>query len=227
MGQVNYKDKYLQLKQRFQESVDVAFRLGFEQGTMAAQQQQMQQQQQQMADQQAQEAQMAAQGMGGESGQDPGQSGQESGQPGAQIQDDSRGVGQQAMGADGNSPQPGMGGSELDQHIGQLEGLMAKSEYGTEQWETLKKSLEGLKSIKVTLDLKKNEQLIKSIGANLKKPLVFSGRAKHNLSAPAKAAVNMQYKIVNELMDTWEAEEKGLPTEIQKILQGEGLSKKE
>jgi hypothetical protein len=233
MKMVNYKAKYDQLKLRFQESVDVAFRLGYEQGALATQNQQMQQQAQQVADQQAQQAQMAASGMGGdpsqggqpgqESGQ-PGQSGQESGQPGAQIQDDSRGVGQQTGAA--GAPQ-GMGGSELDQRIGELEGLMAKSEYGTEQWETLNKSLASLKSIKVTLDLKKNEQLIKSIGANLKKPLIMSGRAKHNTPNHIKEAVSMQHKIVNELMDTWQKESEGLPTEIGAILRSEGLSKKE
>ena len=61
----------------------------------------------------------------------------------------------------------------------------------------------------------------------MKKPVVFAGRAKHNLSAPAKEAVSTQHKIVSELMDTWDKEEKGLPTEISKILQGEGLAKKE
>jgi len=226
MSVVNYKDKYLQLKQKFMESVDVAFRLGYEQGAQATQMQQMQQQSQQIADQQAQQAQMEANGMGG---QQPGQDdNQDPSQPGAQIQDDSRGVGQQT-GAAAGAPagQSGLGGSELDQHIGQLEGLMAKTEYGTEQWETLNKSITNLKSIKVALDLKKNEQLIKSISSNIRKPLVISGRAKHNLNQPAKEAITMQHKIVNELMENWEKEEQGLPTEISKILQSEGLSKKE
>lgn len=230
MGQVNYKDKYLQLKQRFMESVDVAFRLGYEAGAQAQQQQTMQDQMQQAADQQAQEAQMAANGMGGESGQESGQNVQ-NGQPGgAQIQDDSRGVGQQTGAATGapGAAAPGVNGSELDQHIGELEGLMAKAEYGTESWETLNKSLQGLKSIKVNLDYNKNQLLIKSIGQNLKKPpVVFGGRAKHNLSNTGKEAVSMQHKIVGEMMDTWDKEKNGIPTEISKILQGEGLAKKE
>lgn len=205
------------------ESVDVAFRLGYEQGAQAAQMQQMQDQAQQMAEQQAQEAQMAANGMGPDGQPQPGQEG---GDSGAQIQEDSRGVGQQAQGAGGTQAQ---GGSELDQHIGELEGLMAKAEYGTENWEVLKKSLDGLKNIKVSFDLKKNEALIKSIGENLrkKKPLVLNPRAKHNLGEPQKAALSLQHKIVGEIMDTWDKEAKGIPTQITEILQSEGLSKKE
>jgi hypothetical protein len=219
MSQVNYKQKYQQLKQRFMESVDVAFRLGYEQGAQQAQMQQMQQQQQQVADQQSQEAQSTAQGS--EDPSQDGQPGQEGQQPdGAQIQDSSRGVGQQAQGA---------GGSELDSHIGELEGLMAKAEYGTESWETLNNSIAKLKSIKVSLDLKKNEALIKSIGANLKakKPLVLNPRAKHNLTEPAKAALTMQHKIVEGIMETMEKESQGLPTDIVEILRFEGLTKKE
>lgn len=207
------------------ESVDVAFRLGYEQGAQQAQMQQMQEQQQQIADQQAQEAQMAANGMGPDGQPQPGQEGGQPGQPGAQIQDDSRGVGQQAQGTGGMQA----GGSELDQHIGELEGLMAKAEYGTENWEVLKKSLDGLKNIKVSFDLKKNEALIKSIGENLrkKKPLVLNPRAKHNLGEPQKAALSLQHKIVGDIMDTWDKEAKGIPTQITEILQSEGLSKKE
>lgn len=229
MGQINYKDKYLQLRARFEESIDVSFRLGFEQGAQAAQQQQMQQQAQQVADQQAQAAQLAAGGQPGAPGQeaqpeqDPSQPSQPS-QPGAQLQEDSRGVGQQTGAA--GAPQ-GMGGSELDQHIGELEGLMAKSEYGTPEWETLNKSIDKLKSIKVSMDFSKGQDLIKSIGRNLNRPLNISGRAKHNLTVPAKNALGLQHKIVNDLMDTWSREEAGLPTAVSAILASENLTKKE
>jgi hypothetical protein len=184
-----------------------------------------------MADQQAQEAQMAAQGMGGQPGQDgqgaPGQEDGMGGQPGAQMSEDSRGVGQQAQGADGMAQPQGMGGSELDSHIGELEGLMAKSEYGSEQWETLNRSLANLKSIKVTLDLSKNQELIKSIGRNLNRPLVIGGRAKHNTPSHTKEALSLQHKIVGDIMKTWDNEKAGIPTEISAILRSEGLSKKE
>lgn len=221
MSQVNYKEKYLALKQRFQESVDVAFRLGFEQGAQAQQQQQMQDQQQQIADQQAAQAQAAA--GGGQFGGDGGE-GQPPGadQGGAQLSEDSRGVGQQAQGAGGSA-----GPSELDNHIGELEGLMAKAEYGTEGWETLKKSLDTLKSYKAQIDFKKNEQLIKSIGENLRKPLKLNIKANHNMAPQAKSALSLQHKIVGEIMDQWEKEEKGIPTEITKILQSESIVKKE
>ena len=232
MSQVNYKQKYDQLKQRFQESIDVAFRLGYEQGAQQQQQQQMQDQQQQMADQQAAEAQAAAgggqfgggspgEGGGGAPGDDP-----NSAPPGgAQMSEDSRGVGQQAQGAGGMAG--GAGGSELDSHIGELEGLMAKAEYGTEGWETLKKSIDTLKSYKSQVDFKKNEQLIKSIGANLRKPLKLNVKANHNIAPQAKAALSLQHKIVGDIMDQWDKEEKGIPTEITKILQSESIVKKE
>lgn len=200
------------------ESLDVAFRLGYEQGAMAAQQQQMQDQQQQVAEQQAAEAQGAANGgMPGQEGQEgaPGQD------DGARIQDDSRGVGQQAQGADG------MGSSELDSHINELEGVMAKTEYGSDAWEALNKSIFNLKSIKIDVDLKKNEKLIKSVSQNLKKKqLNLNPRASHNLAEKSKKALSMQHSIVNGLMDTWEKEEKGLPTDIAAILRSESLTKK-
>lgn len=52
MSDIDYKDKYLDLRDKFLKSTDVAFRLGYEQGLKDAQQQQAQmqvQQQQQMA----------------------------------------------------------------------------------------------------------------------------------------------------------------------------------
>jgi len=230
---VNYKDKYLQLRTRFEESVEVAFRLGFEQGAQAAQQQQMQQQAQQVAQQQAQQAQLAAGGGMGQPGQ-PGQPGQgmegpsedptQEGPPGAQVQDDSRGVGQQTGAA--GAPQ-GMGGSQLDQHIGELEDVMSKSEYGSDQWEKLNKSINKLKAIKVTVDYNKNQDLIKSIGKNLNNPLKLSARANHNMSLSNKEALGLQHKIVNNLMDTWAKEEQGLPVSIVEILQSESLTKKD
>ena len=217
MSQTNYKEKYLALKQRFQESVDVAFRLGFEQGSQAQQQQQMQQQAQQVADQQAAQAQAAA---GGSQFGD----GQEGQDQGSQMSEDSRGVGQQAQGANGGA---GTGPSELDNHIGELEGLMAKTEYGTDGWETLKKSIDTLKSYKSAIDFKKNEQLIKSIGENLRKPLKLNAIANHNIAPQAKNALSLQHKIVGDIMNQWEKEEKGIPTEITKILQSESIVKKD
>lgn len=223
MSVVNYKSKYLQLRARFEESIDVAFRLGFEQGAQAAQQQQMQQQAQDMANQQAQQAQLQASGMNGQPSQDSGQEDQQ-GPQGAQIQDDSRGVGQQTGAA--GAPQ-GMGGSQLDQHIGELEDVMNKAEYGSPEWEKLHKSIDKLKSIKVTMDYNNNQELIKSIGHNLRNPLKLNTKAQHNMSHPAKEALGLQHKIVNDLMDTWTREEQGLPTSIVEVLQSESLTKKD
>ena len=86
------------------------------------QQAQMQQAQQQQAD--AQAAQQAAMG------QQPGQPGQE--------------------GQDMNSPES-PDGSELDSHIGQLEGMLNKSKQGSPEQGALQKSLDGIRAFQSNL----------------------------------------------------------------------------
>jgi hypothetical protein len=61
MSDIDYKEKYLDLRDKFLKSTDVAWRLGYEQGLKDSQIQQAQQQQQQMQMQQAQMQQMAQQ----------------------------------------------------------------------------------------------------------------------------------------------------------------------
>ena len=52
-GDINWKAKYQELKAKFMESVDVAFRLGFEEGAKQSYQNNAMQQQQQAQDQAA------------------------------------------------------------------------------------------------------------------------------------------------------------------------------
>jgi hypothetical protein len=118
---LDYKQKYKELRAKLLESTDVAYRLGFEEGLKEGEllaQQQMQQQQ--MAMQQA-----AMQG-GGQI--DP--------QTGEPLPPEEGGgeMPPEMAAQEGGVPPEMMGeeaGSELDQHIGELEGLVSKGEKPT------------------------------------------------------------------------------------------------
>lgn len=194
MKNQDWKLKYQDLKLKFHDAVDVAFRLGMEQGLQQAQVQEAQQQQ---AD--AQAAQAAA--MGQQPGQDP------------------------------NAP-PGQApndGSELDQHIGQLEGMLGQSQPGSPEQASLQKSLAGIKSIRNTLrqasDMYKSEKAIASISKALKPAYTLSKGATKNMSEPAKKALSMQEQIVDELMKSFKEEEEKASEAITKTLNFEQLLK--
>ena len=199
--QINYKEKYKELKLKFKETVDLAFRLGVEEGMRQGQVQQAQQ-----AQASAEAAQQAA--MGGQPGQpgDPNAQGQE-GMPGQEQSD----------------------GSELDQHIGQLESMLQKSESGSPEYLSFKKSLDGIKSFQSSLrqasDLKKSEKAINAIGKALKPAFALSKAATKNMSEPAKKALSMQEQIVNELMKSMSEEEAKATETITKTLNFEQILK--
>lgn len=200
-AEINYKNKYMELRSRYMDDLEMSFRLGFEQGGQQAQQDQMMQQQQQ-----AQEVEMAAaQGMA------QGQPGQP-GQPGAGGPEQPPQPGQEA-----GAPQ----GSELDQHISKLEGMIAKAENLTP--EELSKSINDLKQLqknwKEQADLRKSAEAIKGIAKALHKPqFKLTKQASINLNSTAKAAVSMQHQIVNDVMKKMEEEEKRAGTDIKKLL---------
>ncbi len=222
-GEINWKSKYMDIKAKYMESVDMAFRLGFEDGQKQATQdaaaQQQAQQQQQMKSMQG--------------GANPNQNA-----PGASVEDPSQPPGEDGNGAtqpagpgqgiqqDSENPQ----GSELDQHIAKLESMIQKSEGGESAF--LQESLKGLinlkKSMQHSVELKKSAQAIPAIAKALHKPAFkLSQQANHNLSSSAKAGVNMQQRIVTDIMAKWEQEEKNAGNDILKQLGIEGLSKKE
>lgn len=210
-SQINYKQKYQELKMKFMESVDAAFRLGFEQGSVQGMQDaQMQQQQAQ----QEQEAAMA--------GQQPGQGQGSEGSPaGAEQMANPNGGGIEDV-PDSENP----AGTELDQHIAKLESMVSKSEASPAD---IAKAVHDLKQYRVqTVEMKKSTQAIKGIAKALHKPAFKIGQqASHNMTSNAKAAVGMQEKIVTDIMKSWEDEEKRASSSIQKILNVEGLAKKE
>src|ERR1700677_3890259 len=121
-GEVNYKMKYQELKSKYMKAVDMAFRLGVEEGMKQGQ---LDNANQQLA--QAQEQNTAA------AGGAPGDPSQEGGSP---NNNGAGGTPDQGTGIDKSgapSIQPGQPpasenpeGSELDQHISKLESMIAK-----------------------------------------------------------------------------------------------------
>lgn len=206
-NQVNYKQKYEELKMKYMQDVDTAFRLGFEQGAVQGQQDAMMAQQQ--AEQEAMQQGQIGQGNGAE------------GSPaGAEQMANPNGGDVPQMEPDSENP----AGSELDQHIAKLESMVAKAEGSPED---LKKAVNDLKEMRksmaaaaqVTREMKKSQAAIPGIVKALHKPSFKIGvQASHNMTANAKAAVGMQEKIVSDIMKSWEDEEKRATSDIQKIL---------
>lgn len=198
MAEINWKAKYTELKAKYMSDVDTAYRLGCEQGMQMAQQQQMQ-------DQQAQQQAMEQAQAGGQ--EQPGQPGQEAAQQGQEQPDSAH-------------PQ----GSELDQHISTLEGMLGKSELTEDDIASIQKSIAN---IKFASEMKKSDLAVRNIAKALapKAPFKISNTAEHNLKPSAKAAVNAQEQIVSNLMKAWDEQEKALSSQIGNVLSVEGLKK--
>ena len=166
MSDVNYKMKYDALKSKFMNSVDMAFRLGYEQGGKDSEVQQA-------ADAQQQQAEQESQGQPGQSSQPGNNFGQEQtnpseDQPTSQSPADAQPQGGAPM-QESEHPE----GSELDQHINMLESMLSKGELTGDD---LKKALHDVKSLKLSLAIKKNDKAVKNIAKALKnpKPLIFA-----------------------------------------------------
>lgn len=208
----DYKQKYLELRTRYLSDLDVSFRLGFEAGAQQAQQQQA-------LDTEAKANEQAMAQAQGQPGQQPGEGAPE-GQPGQGEQPD----GQPPQGIPDASA-GGVGGSELDQHIGKLESML-----GSDSDPEIKKSLEAILSIrkaeKFAVDMKKSQDAINGITKALHKPNFKLGvQASHNLNDSSKKAVSMQHKIVNDIMKSWGKEEEKAKNSIESILNIDGLLK--
>lgn len=156
-------------------------------------------QQQQMQDQQAQEQEMAQ---------------QQQGQPGEE------GAPQEQQGQDSQNPQ----GSELDQHISTLEGMVSKSELTEDDLQTIKKSIEELK---FGIEMKKSDKAIVGIAKALapKSPVTMRSSAANNLDQKQKNALTMQEKIVGNIMSQWDRHESDLAKNINSVVAGAGLKK--
>lgn len=191
MKNQEWKLKYQDLKLKFHDAVDVAFRLGFEQGAQSAQ---MQQAQQDKADaQQAEQMQMQGQMQGQQPGQDP-----------------------------NNPGSPDSSGSEMDQHISTLESMVNKQDPNSPETANMMKTLNEMKSL---VEMKKAEKSINAIAKAMKPKFTIGKGANKNLSEHGKKALNDQEKIVNELMKSFEDEEKKASEAIVKTLDFENLLK--
>lgn len=196
---VDYKSKYLDLRQKFMKMCDRYYRMGMEeglqQGQIQAQMEQMAQQQQEMAAQQA-----AMQG--GAPQIDP--------QTGEPIPPEQGGAPMPEQGGEGMPPEMAEmgeepmpegaeGGSELDAALGELEQLVAKGE-----------------KPKVTDIRKAAEKLL-----DIRKAQTAKMKPNHK-----KVVVSKQKDLVNGILKKWEDEansKKSVTADLEKIIQEEGI----
>lgn len=151
-SKVDWREKYLELRSKYLNAVDVAFRLGMQEGLKQGQidsmQQQLQQQQEQMAMQQ--QAAMAAQQGGGQPGQEqmPGDEEQSQMPPGME--------GQVPEGAAQEAP----AGDELDMSMNELESYLKSEKYDAK---SLMKAFHKVKEAKKVNDDKRVEAVNKKV----------------------------------------------------------------
>lgn len=175
----DYKKKYLDIRNKLIEAVDVAFRDGFEQGVKEGQQQAEQeaQQQQMMQEQQMMEQEAAMNG---------------------QAPEDMTGVPPEApMGEE--MPQEEMGeedGSELDQHISELEGMVSKGE--KPRIADLRKAVAGLTDLRKTQKDKFQEKTEK----------VISG----------------QKSLVDGILKKWEKDADSVTEDLEEVIKEHGIT---
>lgn len=207
MPLVDYKAKYLDLKTKYQETVDLAWRLGFEQGAQQAQLDQA-------AQQQAEASQMA---MAANGQPQPGQEGEAA-------------PGEAAPGEEAQSGQPqsqNPNGDELDSHIAKLESMLGKSEIDAFQLQDLKKTLSDIRSLQVQINLTKSLDSIKNTKfGKLQKSQPLSPRLQTNLPEPAKKALSLQENIVKSVFEKWSKDESQAASDINSILNVDGIVKK-
>ena len=189
---VDYKAKYLDLRSKFAKTTERYYRTGYEagmkEGQMAAQQEQMQMQQQQ---------EMMAQGIDPETGQPMEGGGAVDPETGMPMEGDPA-----AMGEEGQIPPEGEmgeeGGTELDQHINELEGLVAKGE-----------------KPKVT-DLRKAILSLSNVRKNQRNQL----KSNHK-----DVTVSKQKSLVENMLKKWESEanSKSVTEGLEDIIESEGI----
>lgn len=125
-SKVNWKAKYMELRSKYMNAIDVSFRLGFEEGKKQSDMEAAQMQLQQMQE---------AAAMGGQPGMESGEPlPEESGEPGMEGGQE---LPPEAMAAEG-------GGDELDASIDELEQYV-KSEEGKRDYAKLLKSFHNKK----------------------------------------------------------------------------------
>lgn len=202
MSQIDYKSKYMNLKAKFMNTTDLAWRLGYEQGLKDAQLDQLQQQQMQndaMAQSQAGASQL----------------GQESADP-TKPEEQPTPISQNPN------------GDELDQHINKLESMLGKSEISSLEIQDLKKTLSDIRSLQVQINLTKSLEGIKNTKlAKSQAPFKLTPKLEANLTPPAQKALTLQHKIVGDIFKKWSNDESKTSNEISSILDLEGIIKRD
>jgi len=192
---VDYRRKYMELRAKFLSSLDMAFRMGYEEGGKDAQIDQA------MAAMQPQIDPETGQPIQGAPGQ-PGQPGQQGPEPMPEEMDQHI--------------------AELEQAVQKAEragGDLSKSEFDLA---SIKKALGGIKAYKEHASLAKSLKSIRQLGA-LTRSRQLGLSAQRNLDHHSKIAVSMQNKIVTDVMKKWEEQESKTTKEIANTLGVEGL----
>ena len=215
-AEINYKKKYLELRTKYIADLDMAYRLGFEAGGQQAQQQQAIE-----TDAQNQQAEMQRQGLQAEAmGQNGAPKENEmgahvGGQPGKVSENPSQ-EGQPMNGSSGN-------GSEIDQHISKLQGMLGKG-HSPQIQKSLDAIIDLRKKEKLAYDLQKGQEAISGIAKALHKPAFKIGaQANHNMDDNAKRSLSLQHKIVSDVMKSWQEEEAKASSDIKNILKIDGV----
>jgi hypothetical protein len=125
-SKVDWKQKYFELRSKYMQAVDVAFRLGMQEGQKAAELENMQMQMQQMQEEAAMQAQM-----GGMPGEEPMM---EEEMPPEEMMAEEE-MGEEEMGEE----EMGEEGDELGDSMDELEGMVAKGESEVDFTSVMKK----------------------------------------------------------------------------------------
>lgn len=219
-AEINFKNKYLELRSKYIADLDMAYRLGFEAGGQQAQQQRAIETdaQNQQAEMQRQDLQAEAKGQNGEP-QDHEMGSHVGGHPGKPNENPSQ-EGQPTTGTSGN-------GSEIDQHINKLQGMIGKGHSPQLQKsieEELSSIVELRKADKLAENMRAGKSAIDGIVKALHKPAYkASAQANHNMDDNAKKSLSLQQKIVSGVMEKWEKEEEKAGKDIRSILNVEGV----
>lgn len=195
----DWKMKYQEIRAKLKEATDVAYRLGYERGMKdGTQQAQMQAMQQQVQAQQ--QAMMGGQpGQPGAEGGDPSQDpAMQGGAPGGEMPpgaDDGSMDPQMAGGAPDEGAPDAAGGSELDNHINELQSLVAKGEKPS------------------VVDIRKAVTAL----AGIRKA------QKDTWSKKTEKTVSAQKKVVDSILKKWEDQAKQPSSGIEALIKEHGL----
>jgi len=188
MSKINWELKFKNLLSKYMNGIDLAFSKGYVKGKDDAAKEQQQQQQQELEAQAA-----AAQGMGDA----------QQGAPGGQDPTALNAQQQQQVEDAGGEP----GGTELDQHLQEMESLVAKSKGKLS--EELKKTL---------LKMKKETELLNKSLYKKDKLLQTKNAVKDLTGKAAPQVLTEQHRVVKSMIASWDDSSLDASNEIEKAI---------